>query len=73
MNNDRVVEEGVILILDPKGNPMAMARNDVTGQHRAVIFYKLEKMGYGDLKEFMKEVTEAIPPAAPETQTTETP
>jgi len=46
--------EGVILIPDKDGNPMAMVRNDLNT--RTVRTYKLEEMSFQDYEEHYKKL-----------------
>lgn len=54
--NGRVLEEGVILALSADGDPEVMVRRSPLNGGK-VEFYKLELMGFADVKVMMESLT----------------
>lgn len=51
-NNERVIEEGVIIVLGEHNEPVAMVRKSFDNGGK-VEMYKLEMMGFSDIKPFL--------------------
>lgn len=54
--NDKVKNEGVITIRDEQKNLIAIAYKD-TSKVGEVVLYKVEKIPFGDMKDFLAELS----------------